>query len=311
MATIIGMDGGGTSTRAGLYFLTEKGVGACLRTAESGSANLNSNSPEQVRQNLAELLAALDPRDAVATGLGAAGITTPGVSQALQSFLRELGCPAPIVITGDYEAALCGAFGRDPGILLIAGTGSVAYGQSGDGRLARAGGYGHLIGDGGSAFAIGRALLAAYVQAVDGSRPRTPLLTALAAQLSDTPDAVMARLMQLAYRQPFDKAPIAQLARLLEPALAAGDPLARELAADGARELALLLDTVAGQLGEQEIEVVFAGGMLSHNPHYRGTLLERLDSSEIRYKLVAPRQDAVFGAAELAWRALTAPPGLR
>ncbi len=311
MAMIIGMDGGGTSTRAGLYFLTAEGVGACLRTAETGSSNLNSSTPEQVRANLGELLAALDPRDAVATGFGAAGVTTPGVGEALRTFLLELGYPAPIVIGGDYEAALCGAFGHDPGILLIAGTGSVAYGQSRDGRLSRAGGYGHLISDGGSAFAIGRALLAAYVQAVDGSRPRTPLLTALAAQLGDTPDSVMSRLMRLAYRQPFDKAPIAQLARLLDPALAAGDPLARELAADGARELVLLLDTVASQLGEREIEVVLAGGMLSHNPHYRGILQDRLAAAEIRYELVAPRQNAVFGAAELARRALTAPPGLK
>ncbi|MDI9497057.1 MAG: BadF/BadG/BcrA/BcrD ATPase family protein [Bacillota bacterium] len=311
MATIIGMDGGGTSTRAALYSLTAEGVGACLRTAESGSSNLNSSTPEQVRANLAGLLAALDPRDAVATGLGAAGVTTPGVSGALRAILLELGCPAPVVIAGDHEAALCGAFGDDPGILLIAGTGSVAYGQSRDGRLCRAGGYGHLIGDGGSAFAIGRALLAAYVQSVDGSRPRTPLLTALAAQLGDTPDAVMARLMQLAYRQPFDKAPIAQLARLLDPALAADDPLAAELAADGTRELALLLDTVAAQLGESEIEVVLAGGMLSHNPRYRGLLLERLAAAPVRYEFVAPRSDAVFGAAELARRALTAPLGLR
>ena len=306
MKQLIGIDGGGTSTKATLYEYAPGGVGQALRYAESGPSNLNSNSPEQVRANLAELYAALNPEEAVAVGLGVAGITTPGVTEQLTQFLEEIGYPKVVVIVGDYESALRGAFDREPGVLLIAGTGSIAYGQARDGRLHRAGGYGHLISDGGSAYSIGQALLSAYVKAYDGSIEKTALLQALEDQLGKTPQEALDALMSLAYKLPFDKARIAALARLQDAFLAKRDPLALKIAREGAEELRILIDTVAKPLGEEKVELALAGGMLLHNPEYRLVLEETLKQSDLEYEVTAPRADAMAGAADLAREAYSA-----
>ena len=308
MRQIIGIDGGGTSTKATLYEWTPDGVGRPLRQAESGASNLNSNTPEQVRANLAELYAALAPEEAVGTGLGVAGVTTPGVTERLETYLRELGYPEPYVIVGDYATALRGALGRNPGILLIAGTGSIAYSQTADGQLARAGGYGHLISDGGSAYAIGQAILAAYVQAYDGTIEQTALLRALEAELGATGKEALGRLMERVYALPFDKSRIASLARLLEPQLALRDPLAQQIADDGARALHALVHTVAQPLAQEQagrpIRLVFAGGMLLHNPQYRALALEQMQTGPWTYALQEAAADAMVGAADLAAEAV-------
>lgn len=302
MKYLIGIDGGGTSTRAALFELTPEGPGRRIRQAESGSSNLNSNTEEQVRQNLADLFRALNPQDAVATGCGIAGVSTPGVTEQIARILSETGYPEPHVVVGDYETALRGALGRSPGVLLIAGTGSIAYGQARDGQLFRSGGYGHLISDGGSAYDIGRALLAAYVQAIDGAVTKTPLLEALEQELGGPQDA-LGKLLNLAYAVPFDKSRIAALARLLDPYIAAEDPAALKIAAEGAGALKQLVETAARPLKEDTVHLVPAGGMLLHNKNYRAELERVLRDSDIRYVFAGAQADAMAGAADMAWEA--------
>lgn len=297
---VIGIDGGGTSTKAALYEVEAEGMGPLVREKTTGSSNLNSNSPEQVRQNLAELRELWAGLDVVAIGIGVAGISTPGAAARIKTMLRDLEISDRIVVVGDQEAALRGAFGRHAGILLISGTGSIAYGQDDRGRLLRAGGYGHLIDDEGSAYSIGRALLAAYVQAYDGRIERTALIDRLEKQLGETPDKALARAMQLAYEQPFDKARIAARAALLDPALQASDPLALGIAAQAVDQLMQLVETVAKQMPSGPIPLVMTGGMLANNEGYRGLLVERLQASSFNYDISEPRADARRGAADYA-----------
>lgn len=300
MKYVIGIDGGGTSTKAALYEVTAQGVGPVVGENISGSSNLNSNSPEQVRQNLAELRDLWAGRAVVALGIGVAGISTPGAADRIRAMLKDLAVCDKIVVVGDQEAALRGALGRQPGILLISGTGSIAYGQDDRGKLLRAGGYGHLIDDEGSAYSIGRALLAAYVQAYDGRIARTALLDRLEQHLGSDAGQALAQVMHLAYAQPFDKARIAALAPLLVSGLKAGDPLAAGIASQALDHLSLLVDTVAGRIDVDPVPLVMAGGMLTNNAEYRDLLVERLQASSRDYQITEARADARAGAADYA-----------
>ena len=157
----IGMDGGGTRTRIAVIAHGQERF-----RCETGGINYNSFSQGEIADNLTRGLMILReqgylPEDCESVGIGAAGISNPNAEPFLKQCVKAKGFSCSIVVAGDQEAALLGGIGQAPGILLIAGTGSICIAQDGEGNHFRTGGYGHIIDDAGSAYAAGRDILTA------------------------------------------------------------------------------------------------------------------------------------------------------
>lgn len=261
---LVGVDGGGTATTC----LVATRDGQPLGQGRSGPGNWLTAGPQalaHVRAAVAQALAAAGARlDQVgAACLALAGIGVPEARAAAQALAAELFPAARVYLTHDAEAAWAGATGGQPGCVVIAGTGSVAYGKDATGREARAGGWGWLLGDEGSGFDLGRRALAAVLAAHDGRGPATALTGRLLARLQvESPPDLVARIHRPAAAGcPPDLPPcggwhphllprpeLAALAEEVLAAAAAGDPVALDLVAAAAHHLAALAAAVLRRL---------------------------------------------------------------
>ena len=204
----------------------------------------------------------LAPRDVSALVLASRGVWTAAERRAAARRLR--GLARRVLVVADVEAAYRGALGDAPGILLLAGTGSIALGRDAGGRWARAGGLGPLAGDEGSAFWIGRQWLIRLDdrRAAPGS-PGGP-----------RPARRRARRAGRARRGPTGAATVAGTAALAPRALRAargGSPAARRIVAEAQRHLAALVGEVARRLRfRSPVAVSWAGGLLADRALRRG-----------------------------------------
>ena len=168
---IAGIDGGGTSTKLEIRTAENRFV----RRESFGAFNISAIGEAGFAARLREVLAACgDMADCAAICFGSAGISVGAAGEIIRRELADAGFAGRLVLRGDHEIALRGAIAGAGGI-LIAGTGSICCGVDGNGRFARVGGWGHLIDDGGSGYAIGRDALALTVRGEDGRAPRGAL----------------------------------------------------------------------------------------------------------------------------------------
>jgi glucosamine kinase len=259
-----GIDAGGTKTLA----VVVDAHGRELGRGCAAGANYQAVGLEPAREHLLAALeaalraAGLSCRPA-AIWLGMAGIDRPA-DRAL--WLPQLAAltDAPR-LTNDAELALAALEGA-VGVAVIAGTGAIALGRDASGRSARASGWGHLIGDEGSGYDIGRACLRAVARAADGRGRRTTLVERLAAHWGlDAPEDLLGRV----YPER-DKAQIAALAPLVCAAARDGDAVARGMLAHAAMELALAAVTVSQALALPEaLPLAMGGGLLVHQESFR------------------------------------------
>jgi glucosamine kinase len=163
----LGIDGGGTKTLCAVGDESQ-----LLSTATAGPSNVLRAGEAQARESLHQSVrqacaaAGITLQQITQTVVGAAGAARPEVAEIVRRALAEI-LPSPIRVVGDMEIALEAAFGAGPGVIVIAGTGSIAYGRDAQGNTARAGGWGFAISDEGSAHWIGRAAAAALVRDMD------------------------------------------------------------------------------------------------------------------------------------------------
>jgi len=182
---LIGLDGGGTQTRAAVADFT----GAVLGSGLAGACNLAAVPPAEA---LTAALSAMDGALAEAGGTrnevraicaAVAGVSYGERRQLFQDSLKTTFPQATVEVVPDYAAALTGATGGGPGVIVIAGTGSAAYGENVAGVSHRTGAYGYLIDDAGSGYGLGRAALAAALRGRDGTGEATTLGSRLCAAL--------------------------------------------------------------------------------------------------------------------------------
>ena len=160
---------------------------------------------------------------------------------------RELVEAGELRVTHDAMIALAGATAGDPGAIVIAGTGSIAFGRNAAGRTARAGGWGYVFGDEGGGFDIARQALRAALRQEEGWGPPT----SLHARLMEASDRNSANdLMHRFYTPEWPRPKIAALSRMVEEAAHDGDAVAREILHHAAAELARIAEAVRGQLFE-------------------------------------------------------------
>jgi glucosamine kinase len=304
VAYYLGIDGGGSKTTCVVG--DERTL---LATVTGGASNITRVGEAGAREALHRLM-----REACA----AAGITLPQVQRAcvgvagagredVASTMREIVAESysgEIEIVGDMEIAMAAAFGAGPGVIVIAGTGSIAYGRNAQGKTARAGGWGFAISDEGSAHWIGRAAAGAVLRAVDraqdesGSRLLGELMTAWRV---DSPP----QLARAANAKP-------DFATLFPAVLAAaesGDAAARKVLTQASGELAQLAETVVRRLFPDEtssalsvVPMAMAGGVFRHAPMIRELFYNKVRTAYPGVVLNAEVVDPVHGALQMARR---------
>lgn len=291
MRLAAGIDGGGTGTT----LECRDRSGAVLCRERFGPFNLNSIGEARFTALLEEIFHALGEKgECTALCVGAAGISNPRVAELTARAAERFGI-ARWRLAGDHEIALWGALSGRPGIALIAGTGSVCCGRNAAGDFVRSGGWGHLIDDGGSGYALGRDALAAVVRRWDGRGGDTLLEQLVVERLGvHTPRELVA------YVYGGDKSRVAAAAPLVGEAAERGDPTAREIYRRGGGELSALVRAVADRLGLAEGDVALLGGCLTHDRFLKQALEAELARSAPGLRCVPPQQDAAAGAAMLA-----------
>lgn len=295
----LGIDGGGTHTVA----LLADHKGTILGRGTAGPSNRQSVGTERA-------LAALD--EAVSAAFTAAGLMRCPVSSAClglagadraddQSILRDwaqrVGLAEKVEVTNDAAILLAAGTPAGCGLVLIAGTGSIAFGRSVDGRRARAGGWGYLLGDEGSAYALVMSALQAIVRACDGRGPKTNLTDRFFQQFGlKQPQELIAAV----YRGGRDRTDFAALAPLVIEA-AENDAVAAQIVEDGAHELVQAGASVIRQLAwSGSLPLALAGGLLIGSEKYRRRVLHSLRSQGIQPEPIALVEEPALGAIELA-----------
>ena len=242
---ILGIDAGGSGTRVALL---ENGTVTVRPPGPPMNALLTDGFAGHLRR-------IIEAADATAAGIGMPGIRLPGQARDLSVELtRQTGCP--VHVTGDADSARAGAFLGAPGVVVIAGTGSMASGWNGQ-SSARAGGHGFLLGDEGSAYWIGREAVRAALRFQDQMGGSEPIHRAVIQAAGRDLDALIGDICT----HPAERGRLTALAPVVT-ALAAGDAEdaeASRIALEAAGHLADLAGTIRRRLGP--LPVAGAGGV--------------------------------------------------
>ena len=298
MEYVVGWDGGGTKTTMKVLDL----YGNTVLSETAGSLNYNSNSKEEIRNTMSSLISKLrnlseDLSNCKGICICAAGISNKDAVSFLTSYLEQNGIQCEITIVGDHEAALYGAFGEAEGIILISGTGSICFGINQRGRKVRTGGYGHLIDDEGSGYAIGRDMLSTAVQIYDKRITDSIILDLVYEALGVH---TVEEIIQYTYQANWNKACIASLSPLLLKALQMGDLHARAICEKASKELVKLVLPVAKTLVMEEGKIALLGGILTHYEPIKTMVVERLAVELPNLNITLPMYDSATGAAIIA-----------
>ena len=283
IAYYLGFDGGGTKTEC----LLANAQGQILAKAIAGPSNPMRSGYMRAWFSLSEAADVVLSRQkikagdiqAVCAGLGGAG--RPGVAKRIHMFFEHGFPSARIQVATDLEIAYEAAFGTGEGILLIAGTGSAAFGRDAKGRTARAGGRGPWFSDEGSAFDVGRRAFAAVARAEEHRAPETALAKRLLDWLrAGNWDSLLERIT----KNPDDVFP--QTFPLVAQLADQGDAVCRDILTGAAASLAELAGCVANELGwrDREVGVARAGGVYGRSKHFDATV-----ESELKKVLPAAR----------------------
>ncbi len=310
MTYFLGVDGGATSTACAVC----DDNGRILGVGHGGPSNhilapggeARARSAVETALGTAEAAAGLPHVEFVCAHFGMTGInrdTEP--ARVLARVVASLLTARIIQIDNDASSALAGALACRPGVIIIAGTGSVAFGRDPSDREARAGGWGYLFGDEGSGFAIGLSGVRAALRARDGVGPPT----VLEARIHQQSGRRLGEIPLLYYEGRIQRSEIAALAPAVTDAAAFGDPVALSLVVEAARGLAATAAAVITQLVWPEgaaplapVGGVFKAGRVILDP-LKAALAARVPNAV----LVPARFTPAVGALLLALRAAGVP----
>ena len=305
MPYYLGIDGGGTKTRCVLADET-----TVLAKSMTGGSNIVRLGEKQAREALHTAVrqvcgtANVSPDHIRAICIGAAGAARPEIAAQIRSILAELipdTAPTRIAVVGDTEIALEAAFGAGPGVIAIAGTGSIVYGRDAAGHTARAGGWGFAVSDEGSGHWIGRRAISAILSAHDEGVETALTAMVLRAWKLNTLD----ELVQQANSTPPPDFP--RLFPIVLRAVDEADSIARNLLADAGARLAELAAIVIRRLAPHPphaalalLPVAMTGSVFRQSPDVRQVFYNALQTSfpglDVRQDLVVPVEGALARA---------------
>jgi glucosamine kinase len=299
-AIVVGVDGGATKTRTWVADEHGQQLGSAEGPASAVRAGDADRSADVIAGTTREALASCEMTHVLPKVLcvGVAGVGREPDRQALWQALVSREVAEEVVVHADAAIALDDAFGDGAGILLVAGTGSVAFGRSPTGASSRCGGWGPVCGDEGSGAWIGRRALSIVTASSDGREPPTALVGAIltSAQVDDVDGLI-------AWAATATPADLASLAPVVVSAADSGDFRANALVGIATEELVLHVRTLARRLFGDErasVPVAFAGGLLSPGTALRKRVEHRMKTAvpgaQLRAEEVVPERGAVRGA---------------
>ena len=307
MPYYLGIDGGGTKTTSAVGDESQ-----LLATATAGPSNIVRVGEVQARESLHQSVrqacaaAGITPPQVAHTCVGGSGAARPEFAAIVRRALAEI-LPTPIEVVGDMQIALEAAFDTGPGVIVIAGTGSIAYGRDRQGNTARAGGWGFAIGDEGSAHWIGRTAVNAVLRASDVSGAANDgileLYSSFAAALGKAWGVTtLADLARAA-----NSIPPPDFAVLFPAVASSQDDLAAEVLTRGGRELAQIAAIVAGRLfagsDDAPVPAAMTGGVFRHAPLVAQVFYNELRRLDPRVEINPQVVEPVEGALRMARRA--------
>jgi len=297
MRYVLGIDAGGTKT---VGLLADE-TGRVVAEARGTGANLQTHGELEVEKVFDGILEAVGARGEIAAVcLGIAGVDRPRDEEVIRGILRRLGYRETARVVNDAAIALVAGAEERVGIVILAGTGSIAYGADREGHTARSGGYGFLLADEGSGYWLGHQALRAAVRSADGRGPQSALAGLVFESLGV---GSVAEMVPVVYEKGLPKFRIAAHAGLVQQASDRGDAVATALLEEAALELSLAARAVAQRisLGGGPYRVVLAGGVFKACPSLPGRI-ERclgLPGAELVPLRVEPAQGAVALALDL------------
>ena len=324
----LGIDGGGTKTTCAVGDESR-----LIATATAGPSNVVRVGEVQARKSLQQAVgqacaaAGITPAQVESTCVGGAGAARPELAEIVRRSLAEV-LTTPIDVVGDMQIALEAAFDDGPGVVVIAGTGSIAYGRDRQGRTVRAGGWGFAIGDEGSAHWIGRTAVSAVLRAADvadrGLADLGPADLGLAdlspAELREEPPKTGAyssfaealckvwgvrSLVDLA--RAANSIPPPDFAALFPAVAASEDEIAARVLTNAGRELAQMAMVVVNRLFPKDeggpVRVAMTGGVFRYAALVRQVFYNELRRLEPRAEVNPQVIEPVEGALRMARRA--------
>jgi N-acetylglucosamine kinase-like BadF-type ATPase len=231
--------------------------------------------------------------------LGIAGVDREDDAGVVRAIMRRISPGSRLLVVNDALVALVAGAGSESGIVVMSGTGSIAYGRDARNRAARAGGWGHVIGDEGSRYWIGREAIGAVVRAADGRGPRTRLTEEVLRHFA-VRDA--AALVHIVYDRDAPRKNVAAVCPVVQRAHEAGDAVATQILERAAEELTLAAGSVASRLDMrgEEFPFVLAGGTFHAVPWLVDELGRRLVEVAPRCRVQPLTAEPAIGAVTLA-----------
>lgn len=297
MTLLAGVDAGASHTTLALA----DGALALLARRSAGPGALGPGRTAPVAALITDLLhAALAEagrtEPVAALVVGAAGAGREANRHGLETALQAQSAARRVHVTTDGHIALQSVFGDEPGILLSAGTGSIALARTPDGAIRRVGGHGWRFGDEGSGYALARAGLNAAARAADGRAPGT-LLQDMLPRHARLPDI----WQTIEWAREADVAAIAALATTVLEAADHGDAVARAIAQAAAKDLAAHVHALLAHFPPgRGAPVALSGGLLAEQSSMRRALLGALEPDAGRLLLTSAEVDPPMGAVALA-----------
>lgn len=291
---VMGIDGGGSNLRVVVATPDLQVVGESHAGTVNPSVIGRETAAGLIRQHMWAAItnAHLQPADIRAVCIGVAGASADHSADWLCEVVGPITPNAKIRPSADQEIALVGAHGKREGILILAGTGSVAYGVNPAGQAAVVGGWGYLLGDEGSGYWLGMSALRAISQASERRAAKTTLTESVLHELNLEKPRDLIRWL---YAQPRN-AEIAQLAPLIIQQADAGDAVANRLVGEAIQHLAGHVTALRDILNFPDAPIAFAGGLLTHPNALSSGLGRHLQLPAIPVPLYPP----VIGAVLLA-----------
>jgi len=301
---VLGVDGGGTKTLG----LVSDALGNVLARREVGPSNPTVVGFERAAKTLFDLISSCcddvhckpEELQSVVFALAGAGRkeNQRRVYEALSDLFLKAGWKVPpVAVETDARAALEGAFAGAPGVIVIAGTGSVVCGKTNAGEIVTIGGWGRILGDEGSGYSIGREALKILTLHLEGRAEAATLSEMLGATFNLTNRE---EIIAAVYHEKFD---IASVARVVLDAAAQNDVVSQRILQQSAALLAEQVRVIVLRMGIlRKVGLVFCGGLIDHDTVYANVLhiklLKMLPQVDIRPPLHPPAFGAVLMAIE-------------
>jgi len=305
VAYYLGIDGGGSKTTCA--------VGddeSLITTVITGPSNITRVGEERAREALQQAIsqacaaAKITPKEVERACIGIAGAGREAVAAAVRKIVGEL-ISGEIEVVGDMPTALEAAFGGGAGVVVIAGTGSVAYGRNAQGRTARAGGWGFAISDEGSAHWIGRVAVSVLLRAMDreekAASRSSPLFSGIAA-------AWKLKSLDELVRTANSNPDFAALFPAILASAEGGDRAAENVLVNAGRELAGLADIVSQRLFAENgasltiVPLAVAGGVFRHSQVVREAFCTEIQKTNVPLELSPQIVEPAMGALRMARR---------